>query len=535
MISHEFVIYPPRNFGEDTTLAQAFSRAINEIIPNLMKRYSIEDLEESVVPIVEQEFQAFFEKGSCRLKNELTVCINPTFLNPETEKWQVFYSSCPFRGYLPLSQEELITSAEGKILLPSCQKILKNLVASYRSRITTVQVFFHLEDALEFCYSETTAKFDVIDCSNLADHVGLANLITAANGRLSNYPDAVLSTESMDWAEFAPSSEMYVEHVLNCPLSMIPTIYALKLNNHVELGSRRPPNWYIVSPVHLSWQKAIHFQNIVMSPSSSLTQFLNKLAQKCFVSERLQEGDKNSIHRMVALAKHFSPLTFQYIVNTMTQRLGDHWFEDAHQIDIPAVFNLTRRSLKAWEHGQEVTKITAEIPINSINEDAYKLLIKEMGARMLRLVLTPCIETFSNHFMDGIIRSFSTVTFSSSKEVHFIDNFSLQMNESGNKIVVSFLLTSDHNLPEEYSVYMIENQHYYLLLNFGSLKSMHSEDFHLPFPFSRQTPSALTPRPEESLMKVTSCIESESEYKLNIIIDCNKTVSGKSFVRLSLR
>jgi 2-polyprenyl-3-methyl-5-hydroxy-6-metoxy-1,4-benzoquinol methylase len=41
-----------------------------------------------------------------------------------------------------------------------------------------------LEDALEFCYSENVNKFDVIDCSNMADHVGLVNLILACIGKL---------------------------------------------------------------------------------------------------------------------------------------------------------------------------------------------------------------------------------------------------------------------------------------------------------------------------------------------------------------
>ena len=161
-----------------------------------MKRNAIGDLEDSLGRIIEQEFQAFFERGSCRLQNELeTVCINSSFLNPDTEQWQVHYvhySSCPYLDYLPLSQDQqLITSVKDKILLPTCQKILKDTVNSYRSRIADIQVFFHLEDALEFCFTNTN-KFDVIDCSNLADHIGLANLLNAASGRLSNNPGAVL-------------------------------------------------------------------------------------------------------------------------------------------------------------------------------------------------------------------------------------------------------------------------------------------------------------------------------------------------------
>jgi hypothetical protein len=214
---------PPRNSDEEITHAKAYSRAVNEITQYLMKRNAIGDLEDSVGRIIEQEFQAFYElRGSCRLQNELeTVCINSSFLNPNTEQWQVHYvhySSCPYLDYLPLSQDQqLITSVKDKILLPTCQKILKDIVNSYRSRIADIQVFFHLEDALKFCFRNAN-KIDVIDCSS-ADCIGLANLLNAASGRLSNNPEAVLFTRSTEWSTFAParSVELYVEHVLCCP------------------------------------------------------------------------------------------------------------------------------------------------------------------------------------------------------------------------------------------------------------------------------------------------------------------------------
>ena len=76
---------------------------------------------------------------------------------------------------------------------------------SYRNRKDDVKIFLHLEDALEFCYAGTTDMFDIIDCSNLADYVGLVNLINAASTRLSDAPRAVLITESMNWRSLAPS------------------------------------------------------------------------------------------------------------------------------------------------------------------------------------------------------------------------------------------------------------------------------------------------------------------------------------------
>lgn len=401
---------------------------------------------------------------------------------------------------------------------------------SYRSRIANIQVFFHLEDALEFCFTNAN-KFDVIDCSNLVDRVGLANLLNAASGKLSNNPGAVLFTVSRGWAEFAPTVEMYVEHVLCCPLRMIPTIYGFRLNEHVELGSRCLPSLHFAVPANLSWQKAIPFQNIVMSPSSSLTDFLNKLAQKCFVGERFPNPSQVLSYEMALLERHhFSPLTFHYIVSSMTQRLGgDHWFKDAHLLEVSALFNMTRRTSEAWEKGLEILKMTAEIPINSINRDALKVLIPQLGLATFRLVLMPCSPTTS-HFIHGITRKYTNITFSGSIGSYVIDNFSLEMKEKSEKIVATFLIASDHNLPEVYNAYVIESVNHCPVLSFGSLKSMHTEKFHLPYPFPRPTPSpVVVPSPGASFMKVTSCIESENEFKLKIIFDCNQNVTGKLF------
>jgi hypothetical protein len=311
---------------------------------------------------------------------------------------------------------------------------------------------------------------------------------------------------------------------------MIPTIYGLQLNEHVELGSRYPPSYYFTAVANLSWQKAIHFQNIAMSPSSSLTDFLNKLAQKCFISERFPKPSQVLSYQMAVIERHhYSPLTFHYIVSSMTQRLGgDHWFKDAHLLEIPALFNITRRTMEAWEKGLEILKITAEIPINSINEDAFKVF-QQLRLPTFRLVLMPCSVTTS-HLIHGIVLKCSSIIFSGSIESYVIDNFSLEMKEKSEKIVATFLMASDHNLPEAYRVYVIDSMNHCALLNFGSLKSMRTEKFHLPYPFSRPTLSpVVVPCLGASVMKVTSCIESEDEFKLKIIFDCNEDVSGKFF------
>lgn len=101
---------------------------------------------------------------------------------------------------------------------------------------------FHIGDCLQLCLFNDKLKnlFQVIDCSNLADHLGLANLILAVRTCLADDPNAVLLTEIMTWEALKPTVAEYVDYVLCCPLSMVPLLYGLRLANHVRLGKSYP-------------------------------------------------------------------------------------------------------------------------------------------------------------------------------------------------------------------------------------------------------------------------------------------------------
>jgi hypothetical protein len=63
------------------------------------------------------------------------------------------------------------------------------------------------------------------------------------------------------------------------------------------------------------------------------------------------------------------------------------------------------------------------------------------------------------------------------------------MKEESEKIVATFLMACDHHsLAEVYSAFVIESGNHCPVLSFGSLKSMRTEKFHLPHPFTRPTP-----------------------------------------------
>jgi hypothetical protein len=185
---------------ENPKNCDSFSMAIDDLACNF------ERLDDSSMQNIHEEAKQYFEKGICRLENDIkVVCLNPTILEHATLRWTLYYSLCPFDGYMPRLKEELDISIKSKMMIRSCQKILKNLLSCYRKRLNdgkTFEFLFYLEDAIEFCYSENVNKFDVIDCSNIADHVGLVNLILACSGKLSHHPSAMLFTETLKWFDF---------------------------------------------------------------------------------------------------------------------------------------------------------------------------------------------------------------------------------------------------------------------------------------------------------------------------------------------
>ena len=329
-----------------------------------------------------------------RLRDEINVCVNPTLLHPTTHRWQVHYTLSPYDGFLPFSRDEkLDTSAKSGILTRSCQNILKSLVSSFRRRAQSVKVFFYLQDALEFCYGGTNIKFDVIDCSNLADHVGLVNLNNACRLRIADHPEAIVQTESMIWKAFAPTVLQYLEEILCCPLSMIPTIYGFRLVNHVEMGSSSIPNFerLLEQPFTLCWKNTTPFKNAILYPSPALTGCLERLASKCYL---MLDMDKSlPLMKVKRTDQCCTPLTFQYVASSLAMRGGsNHWIKDVScQLDskLASSFRLSKRTIESWEDGLPLLKLTAEINVNEGNFIPKLMASSIVGTPVLRLILVP--------------------------------------------------------------------------------------------------------------------------------------------------
>ncbi len=495
---------------------ESFTVAINGLVEAVENRIGIEGLTDHSRQKIRDEIWLYFENGNCRVIETYDVCVNPTMLNPIDQSWQVFHS--PFDSYLPLDKKEL-SSSTSWILTRSCQKILKNLVYSYHTRVHDINVVFHLKDALEFCYSNSN-KFDIIHCSNLGDQLGLVNVINACSERLAEDPRAMLFTETLNWSNLSSSVEEHVEKALFAPLSMIPTIYGLRMVDRAELGTSALVNLRskIALPVHLSWKKVPPFKNLTPTSSPEMDRFLNQLTERCFdISFPRQLDGTHSGDGCGMLC--YTPLTFDYVVNSLINRVGGGhcWLNDERKCCgwSSNLFDLTKRTAKAWKKGQPILNLTAKIQTclyNTLDETAT-----------LRLVLVPC-ATFRESIFKGKVDV-------SVPGIHIIDNFKIETKKvpDGSEIViVSFLLVADHGL---------ENTHLALLMNledgtvpyvFKPLRSMRSVKFRQPHPFSskRSEKPPFDP-PGQLQMVVFSCSESVNDYQLKISIPYGDAVSSE--------
>lgn len=513
----------PEEFAKELELknGDSIDAAVLELSEEVESHIGIENLTDNERENIRFEIEFYFESGSCRDKNVICeVCVNPTLLDPTNLSWQVFHRLSPFDSYLPLVKKEL-SSSRSWILIRSCQKILKSLVYSYRTRIQEIKIFFHLKDPLEFCYSYPS-KFDIIDCSNLPDQLGLVNIINACSERLAEDHQAMLFTETLNWTNLSSSVEEYLEKALCTSLSMIPTIYGLRLVDRVELGASAFVNLRCKTalPVHLRWQKVPSFQNLTLDPSPEINRFLDQLADKCFdilFPRKLDGSHEGDGCGMLC----YTPLTFDYVVNSMINRVGgDRWLNEERQCKgwTSNLFVLARRTAKAWRKGQPILNLTAKMQVcqdHVLNESS-----------MLRLVLFPC-ATFPEANSKGKIDV-------SGPGIHMIDNMKIETKkvpDGSEIIIVSFLLPADHGLENTHLAFLLDLEDGTVSYVFKSLRSMRAVNFCQPHPIpSKRFEQHPSDASSQFQMVIFSCTESVNDYQLKISIPCGDTVSSEFII-----
>ena len=468
-----------------------------------------------IQPFISNELKNFFNTGNCELLPKLKTCINPTLLEVPSGKWVAHILACPFEGFIPIPYKKLTASAVadrngGKILLSHCKAILKGRLIKFKALKKNVTFFFHIGDCLLLCLLNPNLKnlFQVIQTSNLADHLGHANLLHVASNYLDDKADSLLLTESMNWQSLVPSVLEYVENSLCCPLSMIPTLYGLRLTNHLHLGNRIPVNVFrnAPNPVTLTWKKAPAYSaNIGLTVSPALQRALAKLQKLCF-----KPVDENST--LASGLQSYTPMTFYYVVQSLVTRgvwIGDvlNGFLQPHLV--PKEFQLFWQTLEDWFSGKEVLLYQATCDASDLDSDA---------------TLNPIVH---NALVNLVLDNRVSMT-----DRHYVTNFILDWKSAGveGKGTISFIMAKDRDLPGDYYVSVVNDSHSTTLLSVGYLKNFCQTTARNPLLLKmKSSPIDST----NSELQVLSCSESEDQYELDIIVNgavINESY-GKTFYR----
>ena len=516
----------------------------------------------------------FFLTTNCSVKEDVNICLNPMLLEPFTHRWIMPFSAYPLNGYLPFNLPDLIDSFqtdERSVKGPStrhCQKRLQALIVAFRHSMHQIKFIFHLEDPLELCYansSDFNFKFDVVHCSPfLADQFGLANILNATGQILSPEPESILLTESSNWSSLAPTVGQYVEESLCVPLSMLPTIYGVRLAD--------PSN-----PSRLVWRRVPVYKNVRLDLMPSLKPYLDQLAAKCFVDtgrrqkqqqRKKQQMDFSGLGQEKCGLSCYTPQTYNYILAnaadragvgydpkvpedrrfSLTQRTSNHWnlMTKAAVIAVRLNFGSEQMSCINQHLTQfpRIVRYSAAVPLDLILLDSNTVAAGQ--PLLLRLLLLPAALYLQ-------LKKDEPVSLTSQDDdVHYIDNIYHRWikNESSEQqlqgVGISFILVDDHGLSDTHCAVAIDLRTGKPVVPLGSFDSLKKEPFHLANSFTecgsaQHSDNIFNTQPEEErrvaegssgdqpqtpCMHLGTCLEMEGHYDVNIIITGQGPLEG---------
>lgn len=240
------------------------------------------------------EIDRFVSEGYCKdERNAKFHRCNPTLMTPERKRWQVHCLSNPFDSYFPIPdslnepKEKILSDiASGKKTLYNyCLTEMERRVKELRSRKNVIVFNFHSSDYTELKNDEKMkTKFQVVYSWELAERVGLANLIPATIDCLADDdPNAVLVTGTYSWGLPTTSAVAeYVKSSLSCPLSLLPTVFGVKLTNEPEQLSSpvcvKGGHHAYKDHVNLTWVKALPYSsNVKLAISPDLKSAIDLL------------------------------------------------------------------------------------------------------------------------------------------------------------------------------------------------------------------------------------------------------------------
>jgi hypothetical protein len=471
------------------------------------------------------ELTNYLKTGNCGPMTNKMVMWNPTLLQPYRSLWMVFGLSSPFECYLPFpyqlkSSDNLSNHKSGNFqLFHHCLAVLKDQMVHYRSRMKNITFSFHLGDCLQHSMLNPhwSNRFTVVHTSNLLDVVGLANLLSAVSNCLfKEDPYALIITNSSKWFNYKPTIAQYIEASLSCPLTLIPTIYGLRLVDHILLGSSVPTNLCKNTPVstRLNWQRApvTYSDNVKLEMSPDLIDCLKNIFNMCyFVSQGVGSSPVYNTIRC-------TPMTYSYIIESLKKRNCFLEFGDEYLLDpkiSPRILLLTWRTQQLWMNGGEVLQCEMT---SSFKLDSPDIRLLD---RPVKLLLIPAdqIRKFERLHRE-IVASDGLVNLptpeSLLQDCHYVENIQLTCSADATHetVYVSFLLDVHHGLNDSYYVYLLDALYSLPIFKLGRLSLFKKTITTNPFPFGTDSRPISSPTEEDALL--VNCHELNDSYIIHI-------------------
>ena len=317
---------------------------------------------------VEKKIEQFVRTGNFEAEVKIA-CLNPTFISPDdhTTWLSTDYLACPAFSYFPVPFNDLPSpdiNFEDKIYL-YCKLKFKSLVTELKKKKKRITFHFHLNDCLASSLKDDKFenRFQVIHCQEIVDGLGLPNVLLTVTNCLAETPESVLLTETRLFGFPKPTVIEYVENGLSCPMSVVSTLYGVRLDNNPQLGSSECYELYDSSwisrhlnfVVTLRWLRVpAYSENILLGVSSDLKTVMNKLSDSCqFVNED-KKIDTDTLE--YSLPCPLTPVTFFYLLQSLFDRYN--WMEGAIesliQSTIPSSFQLAWKTVQNWIKGYPV-------------------------------------------------------------------------------------------------------------------------------------------------------------------------------------
>ena len=385
---------------------------------------------------------------------------------------------------------------------------------------------FYFGDSLELCLTneEWKNKFHVIHCpGEFVCYVGLKNLHPIVSQCLNeDFPEAILVTEILKLRIEGKKLSIAdtVERALQCPLTMIPTVYGVKLSNHLRLGisvgCQLHDRSSSRSAFALTWSKApiAYSAEIQLELSPALKSVFTTLVETCFLkadSSNYSPPGTNynrTLHGQSVNYIRNSPLTFFYILQSLCNRFNsvEGTVDSLIQQCLPPRYHLAWRTLQHWMNGDEVLLFFIT------DEDMRKAILNEKSQ-----VFETSHVQFVLKSMDGKTRYRTGQILGADffSDAHFV--FNLNWKETNDDFVVSFLSAKDHSRNSTTKLFVVDRNTKKLLYSVSlRAQSMQRQVVTNPNPHR----SVRASNPSNPSIGVR-CQESEDEYEL--IVDVLQT------------